>query len=127
MLSLIRYQHGANVNIVRRWDLMGELQGKSFDLAGMVEYQEGSIVSRQILKGDTGTITLFAFDAGEALSEHTVPFEALIHVIEGKALIRIGEDELLTEKGEACILPAGKPHSVRAEERFKMMLIMLRR
>lgn len=95
-------------------------------LVGMVEYQDGSVVSRTILKKESGSVTLFAFDAGEELSEHTTPFEALLLVLDGVAEVSIRGARHRLESGEMVRLPPEQPHSVLAVERFKMMLIMLR-
>ncbi len=99
---------------------------KVVELAGMVEYQEGSVVSRTLVKRDAGTVTLFAFDAGQSLSEHTAPFDALVHVLEGEAeVILDGAPHRLT-RGQAILTPAHVSHAVRASQRFKMLLVMIR-
>lgn len=100
--------------------------GRVQRLTELVGYQGGSVVSRTLLKKDAGTVTLFAFDRGEGLSEHTAPFDALIHVLEGKAQVFIGGEEVILTGGEMVIMPAGKPHSLKAIEDFKMVLIMIR-
>ena len=94
--------------------------------AALVEYQEGSVVSREIHKKATGTVTVFAFDAGQGLSEHTAPFDAMVHVLDGEAEITIGGTVHQVRAGELIIMPANKPHALKAGERFKMMLIMIR-
>jgi quercetin dioxygenase-like cupin family protein len=93
-------------------------------LGSLVDYQAGSIVSRQILKG--GSVTAFAFDAGEGLSEHTTPHEALLQVIDGTARVEIAGVAHAVGAGEIIHLPAGVPHAVQAEERFQMLLVMIR-
>jgi len=95
-------------------------------LQTMVDYQEGAIVSRTLLKRKSGTITLFAFDKDEALSEHTSPYAALIQVFEGTADVRIEGETFNVKEGELINLPPDKPHAVYAKERFKMMLSMIR-
>lgn len=95
-------------------------------LAALVDYQPGSVVSRTLVKGRTGTVTVFAFDAGEGLSEHETPFDALLLVADGRAVVRIGGEEHTVATGEIVRLPAGIPHAVQAVERFKMLLIMIR-
>ena len=100
--------------------------GKIFDAAALVDYQAGSVVSREIIKKDVGTVTLFAFDKGQGLSEHTAPFDALVHVLDGKAEITIAGEKHQVNSGQMIIMPAGKPHSVQAAERFKMMLVMIK-
>ena len=90
------------------------------DLAASIEYQEGAVVSRVLVKKATGNVTLFAFDAGEGLSEHTTPFDALVHVIEGEASITIGGDDHSVGAGSAVLMPADVPHALEAASRFKM-------
>jgi quercetin dioxygenase-like cupin family protein len=95
-------------------------------LADQVSYQDGSVVSRKILGGKRGNVTLFAFAAGEGLTEHTSPYAALVVVLEGEASIRIGPDEHTVVAGQAITLPAAIPHALDARQRFKMMLVMIR-
>lgn len=95
-------------------------------LDGMLQYQDGSIVSRVLLKNQGGTVTLFAFDVSEGLSEHTAPFDALVVVTDGEADIQIAGESFKVKQGETIVLPANRPHAVKATARFKMMLIMLR-
>lgn len=96
------------------------------DVAGLVDYQDGAVVSREILKKGTGTVTVFAFDAGQGLSEHTAPFDAMVQVLDGEAEIIIAGTTHRLAAGALIIMPSGKPHSLRAVQRFKMMLIMVR-
>jgi quercetin dioxygenase-like cupin family protein len=95
-------------------------------LASLIGYQEGAIVSRVIVKAETGNVTLFAFDAGQELSEHTAPFDALVHMLEGEAEIRISGQPFQLKAGEAIIMPANQPHALKATEKFKMLLTMVR-
>ena len=95
-------------------------------LSELLEYQEGSIVSRVLLKNVGGTVTLFAFDQGEGLSEHTAPFEALVFVIDGEAEVEIAGRAYSLTTGETITLPANIPHAVKAATRFKMLLTMIR-
>ena len=95
-------------------------------LAELVQYQDGSIVSRVLLKNKGGTVTLFAFDQGEGLSEHTAPFEALVLVVDGEAEVEIAGEVYGVRQGETITLPANIPHAVRAATRFKMLLTMIR-
>jgi len=95
-------------------------------MAELVAYQEGAVVSRQILKAETGNVTLFAFDAGQELSEHTAPFDALVHVLDGKTEIRISGKPYALEAGDAIVMPANEPHAVVAITQFKMLLTMIR-
>ena len=91
-----------------------------FDLNGMINYQEGSIVSRVILKSDSGNVTLFAFDKGQELSEHSAPFDALVEVVEGEAEIKISGEPFIVKTGQAIVMPADDPHAVKATSRFKI-------
>ena len=93
----------------------------------LAAYQEGAVVSRQITKADAGNVTLFAFDQDQELSEHTAPFDALVHVIDGEAEIRISGKAFHLKIGEAIIMPADEPHAVKATSQFKMLLTMIRR
>src|SRR5271157_6586135 len=95
-------------------------------LTDLVSYQEGSVVSRQITKADAGNVTLFAFDAGQELSEHTAPFDALVHLLDGEAEIRISGQPYSLSTGDAIIMPANAPHVVKAKTKFKMLLTMIR-
>ena len=95
-------------------------------LIDLVNYQEGSVVSRTIVKRTTATVTLFAFDEGQGLSEHTAPFDALAHLLEGEAEIAVSGKPLRTKAGEAVLMPANQPHSLKALTRFKMLLTMIR-
>jgi quercetin dioxygenase-like cupin family protein len=97
-----------------------------FSYAEMVDYQEGSIVSRTIIDKPVGTITVFAFDKGQHLSEHTAPYDALVEVIDGTGTITIEGTDYEVRPGQQIIMPADKPHAVEARERFKMVLVMIR-
>lgn len=103
-----------------------ELKAKVLKPAELVGYQEGAVVSREIVRGNAGTVTIFAFDAGEGLSEHTAPFDALVHILEGSAEITVSGDPLTAKDGEAVIMPANRPHSLKALEPFKMVLTLIR-
>lgn len=100
--------------------------GEMMDLKNLVKYQDGSVVSKTIMDKKTGTVTVFAFGEGQGLSEHTAPFDALVQIIDGEAEITIAGDVFSLKEGEAIILPAGKPHALRAVVVFKMILIMIR-
>ena len=95
-------------------------------LAELVAYQDGAVVSRALVNQKAGTVTLFAFDAGQSLSEHTAPFDALVFLLEGEAEIAIGGQPHRLQAGEIILLPANIPHAVKAQTRFKMLLIMIR-
>ncbi|MBU2043648.1 MAG: cupin domain-containing protein [Candidatus Omnitrophica bacterium] len=103
-----------------------DLTAKVLKLSELVDYQDGSIVSKVLIKGQTGTVTLFAFDQGQALSEHTAPFDALVGIIDGQAEITISSKAHVLTKGQVIIMPANKPHSLKALSRFKMILTMIR-
>lgn len=97
-----------------------------FSFADSVEYASGAIVSKTVLKKQTGNISLFAFDKGEALSEHTAPFDAMIEIVDGKGEIIIGGKSFIVSSGQTIIMPANIPHAVKATERFKMVLTMIK-
>lgn len=95
-------------------------------LKDYIEYSPGSVVSKTLKQNTVGTITLFAFDAGQGLSEHSAPFDAVVQVIDGEGLFVIGGEEYNLKEGQLIIMPANVPHAVKAERRFKMLLTMLR-
>ena len=99
---------------------------KIFNIADLITYQKGSIVSREIIKKPTGNVTLFAFSESQGLSEHTAPFDALMYIIDGSAEIRISGEAHTVSRGQMVVAPADKPHSLKALKRFKMMLVMLK-
>lgn len=103
-----------------------ELLGQVNDLTKLVDYQEESVVSRTIINKKVGTVTLFAFDKGQGLSEHTAPFDALVYIIDGEAEVTISKKHLLLKVGQMVIMPANKPHALKATQRFKMMLVMIK-
>lgn len=95
-------------------------------LTGMIEYQTGSVVSQTIISKPAGTVTLFAFAQGQGLSEHTAPYDALVYVLEGQAEIKISGEAHKLKAGEMIIMPANQPHALKAEEKFKMILVMIK-
>jgi len=95
-------------------------------LLGLAGYQDGAVVSRILLKRAGGTVTLFAFDEGQSLSEHTAPFDAVAHVLEGDADVTIAGTPIKVSAGEMVLMPANQPHAVSARTRFKMILTMIR-
>ncbi len=103
-----------------------KLAGQVVKLAELVDYQVNAVVSREILKKDTGTVTVFAFDAGQGLSEHTAPFDALVCVLDGEVTISISGKSHHLHTGEMIVMPANQPHALKALSRFKMMLVMIR-
>ncbi|UCG81988.1 MAG: cupin domain-containing protein [Dehalococcoidia bacterium] len=102
------------------------LVAKAMRAADLVDYQEGSVVSKEIINKATGTITFFAFDEGQGLSEHTAPFDAFVYLLDGEADITISGKALRLKEGEMVILPANKPHALKAIRKFKMMLTMMK-
>lgn len=96
------------------------------NLASLVEYAKDSVVSKTIIDKSVGTVTLFAFDAGQGLSEHQAPYDALVQIVDGSAVLTIGGKDVNAKAGEIVIMPANIPHSVQAKEKFKMLLIMIR-
>ena len=92
----------------------------------MISYQDGTVVSKTIVKKETGTVTLFAFDKGQGLSEHTAPFDALVYVVDGSVEISISKEKHQLRKGEMIVMPANEPHALHGVEAFKMLLTMIR-
>ncbi len=105
---------------------MGSLDAQVVSPSELVAYQDGAVVSREIVSQKTGTVTLFAFDEGQGLSEHTAPFDALVFVLDGEAEITIAGTPFRVRAGEMILMPAHKPHALKATRRFKMMLVMIR-
>ena len=101
--------------------------GKAFNLVDYVIYADGSVISKTLIDKGIGNITLFSFDKGQGLSEHTSPFDAVVHILDGQAQITIGGEETLAKNGEMIIMPANVPHALFAEEQFKMLLTMIRK
>ncbi len=102
------------------------INAKPLKLTDVASYQKNSIVSREIINKKTGTVTVFAFDKGEGLSEHTAPFDALVYILDGKAKIFISGKPFQVKKNEMIIMPANKPHALKAIERFKMLLVLVK-
>jgi quercetin dioxygenase-like cupin family protein len=103
-----------------------QIKAIAVTLADLLDYQKDSVVSREIVKKDAGTVTLFAFDKGQGLSEHTAPFDAIVHILDGRAQVNISGKPYIVKKGQIIILPANKPHSLKAVAKFKMLLIMIK-
>lgn len=103
-----------------------DIKAKAWELKDMVNYQKGSIVSSAVIDKKSGTVSLFAFDKGQGLSEHTAPFDALVYILDGQAEIIISGIPQSVKKGRIIIMPAGAPHSLKALKKFKMMLVMIR-
>jgi len=100
--------------------------GEVGSLISLVDYQNGSVVSKEVIKKEKGTVTLFAFDKGQSLSEHAVPFDALVYIFDGQVEISIAGKQHCLKAGQTIIMPANKPHSLRAVDRFKMLLVMIK-
>jgi len=103
-----------------------KLLGKVIKLSDLVDYQEGSVVSREVINKKTGTVTIFAFDEGQGLSTHSAPFDAMVYIADGEAEIAIDGNPNRLNAGDMIIIPADHPHAVKALKRFKMLLIMIR-
>lgn len=101
-------------------------KGEKFNFKESIKYAENAIVSKHVLKKNTGNISLFAFDKGEELSEHTAPFDALVHLVDGEAEITIDGHPVILKSGESIVMPANIPHGLKAIQKFKMVLTMLR-
>lgn len=112
-----------NSTTIARSEIAG---AEAFSLSGLVNYQEGSVVSRVVLKRDKGNVTIFAFDEGQGLSEHTSPFDALLEAVEGEAEVTVSGQPIPLKAGYVVLLPANKPHAVKAITQFKMVLTMIR-
>lgn len=104
-----------------------ELKGTALNLSELVAYQDGAVVSRTLIDKPTGTVSLFSFDAGQGLSEHTAPFDAMVSIVDGEAEVSVGGEPHTVKHGEMIIMPANVPHALRAHQRFKMMLVMVRK
>lgn len=105
---------------------IGFFKGKAYKLTEEVKYADGSVVSKIVLKNDAGSLTLFSFDKGQVLSEHTAPFDAVVQVIEGVAEVLVAGKSHLLMAGESIIMPANVAHAIKAVERFKMQLVMIK-
>ncbi len=107
-------------------NVLSDCLGKGQSLLSLIEYSKDSIVSKTILNKSVGTITLFAFDGGQGLSEHTAPYDAVVQVLDGSARITIDAEDKTVTQGQIIVMPANVPHAVNAETRFKMLLTMIR-
>lgn len=105
---------------------MDDLKGKPIEIGDLAEYQTESVVSREIIKKSVGTVTIFAFDKGQGLSEHSAPFDAMVQIVDGVGEITISGKKNIVKKGELIIMPANEPHALFANEPFKMILTMIR-
>jgi len=114
------------LNPAKKEESKKDLKAQALKLSDLVRYQKGSVVSREVIRQKTGTVTVFAFDQGQQLSEHTAPFDALIYNLDGEAKITISGQSHLLKKGEMIIMPAHQPHALKALKPFKMILIMVK-
>jgi quercetin dioxygenase-like cupin family protein len=125
-------EHPFYAKNIKKEDVMSEnfivldKETRPFNLGGLAAYQDHSVVSREIVRKPSGTMTVFAFDEGEGLSEHTAPFDAAVHILEGEAEITIDGKPHTVKEGEMIIMPANKPHALKAVTRYKMLLIMIK-
>lgn len=103
-----------------------DIAGNVYDISSLIDYQEGAVISKTLIDKKSGTVTLFSFDKGEGLSEHTAPFDALVLVFDGEADITIAGEVRRVKKDQMIVMPANKPHSLRAAEQFKMALILIK-
>ena len=102
------------------------LFAQAHNILGLINYQDGAVVSRTLIDEDAGTVTLFAFDAGQGLSEHTAPYDAMVQVLEGTVEVKIAGTPVVLKQGEMTIMPANKPHALSAKTQFKMLLVMIK-
>jgi quercetin dioxygenase-like cupin family protein len=102
------------------------LVGLPFNLERLLNYQTNSVVSREIIRNSSGTMTIFAFDKDQGLSEHTAPFDAIVYILDGEAKVSISNKASIVKKHQMIIMPAGKPHSLKAVKKFKMLLILIK-
>jgi quercetin dioxygenase-like cupin family protein len=105
---------------------MNDLKGKAIEINSLAEYQEESVLSREIIRKEVGTVTIFAFDKGQGLSEHSAPYDAMVQIVDGEAEITISGNVNIVKKGELIIMPANEPHALAAVKPFKMILTMIR-
>ena len=115
-----------NVRTSKKQAEARDMRAQVLSLAGLVDYQKDAVVSRTIIDKKAGTVTLFSFDEAQGLSEHTAPFDALVQILDGEAEIILSGKPFPTKEGEIIIMPANKPHELRATKRFKMLLTMIR-
>ncbi|HPW19107.1 MAG TPA: cupin domain-containing protein [Candidatus Aminicenantes bacterium] len=115
------------MTVMKRDKSAEDLKARAVALAGLVAYQDGAVVSREVVSQPTGTVTAFAFDAGEQLSEHTAPFDAMVIDLDGEADVTIGGRSNRLKPGEMIIMPAAVPHALKAVTRFKMLLVMIKK
>jgi quercetin dioxygenase-like cupin family protein len=101
-------------------------KGESLNLEQLIDYSNGGVVSKQVLKSEAGNITLFSFDKGQGLTEHTAPFDAMVQILDGEVKITVGGKPNLVQKGQTIIMPANVSHALFAVEKFKMLLTMIR-
>jgi quercetin dioxygenase-like cupin family protein len=103
-----------------------DLIAKASNLSNLINYQEGSVVSRTLIEKKTGTVTLFAFDMNQGLSEHTAPYDAMVYVLDGEVEVTVSRNPITLKQGEITIMPANEPHALTAKTKFKMLLVMIK-
>ena len=119
--------HSPNsIDVVIMSNKKHELKAQASNLSGLIDYQEGSVVSRTLIDKKTGTVTLFAFDENQGLSEHTAPFDAMVYVLDGEVEVTISGKPFTLKQGEMTIMPANEPHALAAKTKFKMLLTMIK-
>jgi len=112
--------------MVKNENSENKLVSQAANLNSLIDYQAGAVVSRTIIDKKAGTVTLFAFDQGEGLSEHTTPYDAMVYIIDGEAEVTISSKPVRLKKGELTIMPANKPHALQAVAKLKMLLVMIK-
>ncbi len=124
---MVRLLQRRRLNRTKSNKIMAQFEkGKVFNASESIDYAEGGIVSKELVHSRAGSVTLFAFDEGQGLSEHTAPFDALIQVIDGELALTVDHEECLVKAGESYVIPSGAAHALHAGRRFKMMLTMIR-
>ncbi len=124
--SCINYSEENTMKQTKKPASKKDIKGKPLNLVDLTEYKDGSVVSRTLIDKKIGTVTIFSFDEGQGLSEHTAPYDAMVVIIDGEAEITISGKPIKVKAGELIIMPANKPHSLKAVKQFKMMLVMIR-
>lgn len=113
-------------NTIKERSRSENLSSQNVELQKLIDYQSNAVVSREIINKKSGTVTVFAFDQGQGLSEHTAPFDALVYIVDGKAQITIAGKDFSLKAGEMIIMPANEPHALKAAHKFKMLLVMIK-
>ena len=126
-IHVIKNKYLLRLNRILKGEITMELKGKPIEMESLIEYQEGSVVSMEVIKKELGTVTIFAFDKGQGLSEHSAPFDAMVQIIDGEAEITLAGEPHTVKKGEFLIMPANVPHALQAVNGpYKMVLTMIK-